>query len=43
MEELNDIPIDPIDEELISESYSRDKEFIDGCVFTPTSDDDIYI
>ena len=43
MEELNELPIEPIDEELISESDSRDKEFVDGCVFTPTSDDDIYI
>ena len=43
MVELNELPIEPIDEELISESDSRDKEFVDGCVFTPTSDDDIYI
>lgn len=40
---LNEIPIEPIDEGLISESDDRDKEFVDGCVFTPTSDDDIYI
>jgi hypothetical protein len=41
MEELDDIPIDPIDEELVPKSINIDKNFVDGCIFTPTSDNDI--
>lgn len=42
MSELEDIPIEPDD--TIENLENNDcSEFTDGCIFNPTSDDDIYI